>query len=747
MGFTDRIYKFSYNFIFLSIIIFISNSTSYSQDTVRSPYEYSFKELSEINVITGTLKKENILTSPSNVIIITKKMIEERNYQTLVDVCQDIPGFDFMTYNDGGGEYPTYNMNRGVGSIGNSKILVMLDGVVQNNISFNWSLLWTYENMLIDVERIEIIQGPGSVMYGAQAFSGIIHIITKKEFSGIKAKTFYGSNSTIGVDFFGGKKLKKDINISFALHAYHSNGDMGNRYDPGNYFHNNKYPDTILQDYDANGNYLTNVANPIGGKDIPNGFNTKNDSYAFRIKGNYKKIGINASFWGYEKGGGSHIVAYKYNLTDKSYKSKSQAYHILLKNDSKLNSKLLLNSNVVFRSTNVLPGTGFKYLYRFPNLIKNYASYAYQSYLEEKVYYKIKDNNVFLFGIKGMYSKKNERIVSLGMFPNSENETPSSWDIAQSGNGLFKTKKYNFINVYETAAYLLWDNKWTNTLSSSMGIRHDFSTEFGNVLNPRLSFIYQGINGYGVKILYGKAFRQPSVFELTSEFRGNPNLKPERVTTYEVETNILTFNNKLAIKSNIFYSDMIDFINKVDDKSMPSGEKYENIGIFSVTGASIIGIFKVNENIRFNANYIYMLGKFGGETKWKTIERTAKNKLNLGINSYFFNKTLMLDLRMNYVGKRKAQQTNIWLQTYEDGFAPSYTKFNFNISYKFLKYLNVQFTINNIFNEQYYGIGRETGSGFIDDYDYRYNPNPNGHIPAYHPQPGRTFIINLLLSL
>lgn len=50
-----------------------------------------------------------------------------------------------------------FSMNRGIGDVGNSEILVMVDGIVQNSISFNWSLLWTNENMLIDVERIKII--------------------------------------------------------------------------------------------------------------------------------------------------------------------------------------------------------------------------------------------------------------------------------------------------------------------------------------------------------------------------------------------------------------------------------------------------------------------------------------------------------------------------------------------------------------------------------------------------------------
>ncbi len=728
---------------FFFCFLFCYSNYGFSQETVSpSPYNLSLKELSEIRVTTGSLKSENVKSSPVNVIIITKQMIEERGYQTLIDICQDIPGFDFMTYNDGGGEYPTFNMNRGTGSIGNSKLLIMVDGVVQNNISFNWSLLWTYENMLIDVERIEIIQGPGSVLFGAQAFSGIINIITKSDFSGAEVKTYYGSDLTFGTDVFTGKKFNDNANLSFSIHRYHSDGDMGDRYDPGNYFHGNRYPDTIIQDYDIYGNYVTNIKNPIGGNLIPDGFNTIDDSYSFRIKGRYKNTKLNAFYWEYDRGGGSHMVAYKYNLTDKSFRTKLRGYHILLTNNANLSPKISLQSDMVFRSTDVLPKTGFKYLYRFPKLIKNYVSYAYQSYAEEKLYYKFKESNVLLFGIKGMYSLKSERIVSLGLFPETKNVSLSSWDAAVSGNGLNIEKKYPFINVYEIAAYSLWDNKWTNTLSSSVGIRYDFSTEFGNVLNPRLAFVWQGKNGIGAKLLYGTAFRQPSIFELTSEFRGNPDLKPERIKTYEIEANALFFQKKLAFKINGFYSDMTDFINKVADASMPSGERYENIGNSSVAGISTFILFQISKNIRLNANYNYLAGK-SDTLKFMQIERTAKNKINAGINARFFKTKLMLDLRMNYVGKRKAPETNIWIQTYENGFAPAYTKFNFNISYKIFDYLKAHLTIYNILNEQYYGIGRETGSGFIDEYNYLTSTNPDGHIPAYHPQPGRTYLLSL----
>jgi len=84
---------------------------------------------------------------------------------------------------------------------------------------------------------------------------------------------------------------------------------------------------------------------------------------------------------------------------------------------------------------------------------------------------------------------------------------------------------------------------------------------------------------------------------------------------------------------------------------------------------------------------------------------------------------LIFDLRMNNVGKRKVQKTNILMRKYENEFVPSYTKFK--------KDFTTQLSVNNLFNKQYYGIRREIGFVFIND--YRKNPNPNGYIPIYQP--------------
>jgi outer membrane receptor protein involved in Fe transport len=86
------------------------------------------------------------------------------------------------------------------------------------------------------------------------------------------------------------------------------------------------------------------------------------------------------------------------------------------------------------------------------------------------------------------------------------------------------------------------------------------------------------------------------------------------------------------------------------------------------------------------------------------------------------------------------------MQEHEAGFAPGYTVANLSVTLnRWLArfHLVPQLVIKNLFDEDYYGLGRQSGSSNIADYDPATNPNPAGFIPPYHPQPGRTFLVNL----
>ena len=127
-------------------------------------------------VVTATRDMEEIRKIPANVTVISKKEIEESNAQTVIDVIKDevsVVGRDLY----GTGKSASVDI-RGFGETGPLNTLVLVDGRRVNEIDLSgvdWSQI-----PLDQVERIEIVRGSGSVLYGDNAVGGVINIITKK---------------------------------------------------------------------------------------------------------------------------------------------------------------------------------------------------------------------------------------------------------------------------------------------------------------------------------------------------------------------------------------------------------------------------------------------------------------------------------------------------------------------------------------------------------------------------------------
>ncbi|MCP4216026.1 MAG: TonB-dependent receptor [bacterium] len=716
--------------------------------------DMTFEELLNVEVVSASLKAEKLTDAPSNIMVITKEMMENRGYRSFVEIAEDIPGFDFLIYEDGAGEFSTFAISRGIGGDpGASKILVMVDGIPQNFINVNWSTLWTFANLLHDLDRIEIIQGPGSATYGAQAYGGTIHFISKSRFQGMYAKIEYGSNNSRDIKFHFGKKVGEDFYFSAAGRLYHSDGDGGtDRYDPGGYFHGNIAPYTLTQHYDPEGNYATDYPNPIGGQAIPDGFNNWVDALSLRIKLSFKNSELGFFYWDDDRASSSYIAGHEYYLTDPDHKSHQRGYHAYLKNSWDITHQLSLESNVVYRASMALPDTSAQYTFRFEGMAKAFYSFSNQSYVEERLNLNLKNNSNILLGVRLMASIKPARTVTLNSNGDPNNSTAaSSWDIAVAGGGLNKTKDVAHINVLESATYALWNQNISASLSTSIGARFDNSTEFGSTLNPRLAVIYKPTDNWTIKGLYGSAFRQPSIFELMDflpEGETLNDVSPEKIKTFEVEVNSRLDGN-LNLRTNFFYSILSDEIRLVPEPSVYYGVRYANSGKLWVRGVSVVGDFSPVKDLRIYANYIFTQGKNDVESIWADIDRIAKNKLNFGFNWFLFNK-INVNFRGNMVGKRKAPITNKWLHTYEGGYAPGYMKANMAVTLRnFMKNnrLEAQLVIRNLFDKQFYGVGRMTGSSFIDEYDPETNYNPSGYIPSYHPQPGRTIMFALKYKL
>ena len=140
---------------------------------------FSAQNLETITVTSATKTTQSIKDVTSNVDVITAQEIEERKFTTVVEALNTLPGISFVS-NGGMGNTSSVFL-RGMES---KRILVLIDGVKYQDPSNTSGAAFSHL-MISDIERIEVIKGPQSGIWGADASAGVINIITKEAKNGV----------------------------------------------------------------------------------------------------------------------------------------------------------------------------------------------------------------------------------------------------------------------------------------------------------------------------------------------------------------------------------------------------------------------------------------------------------------------------------------------------------------------------------------------------------------------------------
>lgn len=263
----------------------------------------------EQKVAIVSKKEERVQDAPATIYVVGEKEIKERGYLFLHDLLRDLPGIDFI--NDLG-TYGMMALQRGIDTPENNKTLIFIDGVLTNNPSQGVSYM-SYQFALHNVKRVEVLWGPASALYGANAFAGIINIVTKTaddlEAEGrlghasigtlIPKMSVNASPAGIYMDFFAGGKMWEDKDAARITAAGHyirsdSGPDYARRHQvmPGA---------AALTEY-----YIPDNAMPILG------------SYNAQLRIDYKNLILGARAWKIlSKQGG--FATYNWSATDLAY--------------------------------------------------------------------------------------------------------------------------------------------------------------------------------------------------------------------------------------------------------------------------------------------------------------------------------------------------------------------------------------------------------------------------------------------
>lgn len=725
----------------------ISLSSVYAQED-EADYallqELSLADILDIEIISASRKVEKLSEAPTTVMIITDKQIKERGYEYFFDLLHDIPGFDLVhTY----GTYDTVFAQRGnYSGAENSKTLVMIDGIVDNNLA-EGSVLAGPQYSLHNVKRVEVIYGPASALYGANAFGGIINIITKgaNDIDGVEYHAGYGKWNTKYHKILFGKEIN-GVQLTLSAHIHNSDGPVFKERHPN--YHQSYVDDaTSLMLKIGNDNImfgLTRLDRPMGMGTFGN---------AGRI---YAKTDVIQPYgYGLSEGLASGYVQDKVNGEAPTlWHLRTQQQY--LKGQYDLTDKLDISGKLFARQT-AIPLDSYVYAY---DAVGNYAdgkdlitrrTYGHEAQMfgaEVKFDYTFSDSDDVIFGFQWERSdiEKGYRARKTDTDVHGKNILYTS----DTGLRYLRAPAYGSRerkNFWETniAGFIQYRKK-TEILNSTnfvVGARYDYNDQYGRyfkyakTFNPRLGIVSEPVKDVIFKVLYGTAYRGPSSWErfsTTAQRMANTSLLPETVQSLEGSLLFKNILSNASLEMTAFLSKFEESIVSNVDTGIMNPATNENWKQNQNAGSTEIKGVELKSNVVFSnsfygyANATYQKAEledqFGAVYD---IQNIAEWKGNLGI-TYRFRNMFSVYLEENIVGDRTTSPTNPRKKV--DGYA--LTNLALRWHKIFIKNLSATVTVNNLFDKKWEDPGIRAANGAF--------------YATTHPQPGINGMAKIMLS-
>ncbi|NWF52745.1 MAG: TonB-dependent receptor [Nitrospirae bacterium] len=632
-------FKFS-KLLIISILTLLTSNFSVLTSLYAEEKAVSLEEV----VVTATRLEEPVREVASSVTVITEKEIESKKAKMVYEVLKDIPGLDVPQ--SGGSGRLTNIFIRGAKS---EHTLVMIDGIEMND-PLSPDRSYDFANLSVDnIERIEIIRGPQSTLYGSDAIGGVINIITKKgegkpkffaSFEGGRYDTF-----SEAAGFSGGTQW---FNYSFGISHLNTTGFSAAH---------EKYGNT---EKDSNEN--TSFSSRVGF--------TPSDYLNIDLIVRYIDAETNI-----DQGGGEGADDPNFIFDSKQ---------LFLKT---LGSLLLFNGLWEQK-------LGFSY------------SKHDRDYLDDKDTQRPFDSSKAFFDGRMwkvdwqhyLYLHKTNTVTFGVEYEEERGESEYSWVSAWGpGKSVFPEKSANI-----KGAYIQDKISLNESFFATLGIRVDDHSRFGSEITYRIAPAYLIKNtGTKIKATYGTGYKAPSLYQLYAPATawgpiGNENLKPEKSKGWDVGIEQYFFKERVKLGTAYFWNDFKDLI----DFDWAKG--YINIAKARTKGVEIFASVCPIEDLTIGASYTYTDTE-DKETKERLLRRPL-HKGSLNIN-YRFLKKGIANLDVIYVGKRDD------LVPYERGEVDDYTLINLSTSYNISKNIQLFGRVENLLDREYedvwgYGTAR-----------------------------------------
>lgn len=586
--------------------------------------DMSLEDLLGVTVTTASKTEKSLEDSPSIISVWTRAEIKRLGAKKLIDLLALTPGFYEVS-----GPLGRNMAIRGVHGYGSQHFVVLIDGIPVNDFITASSPADSFD--LEPAERVEIIRGPGSALYGANALMGVINIITRegKTNKDTAALTFNSSTfQNISTDF----RFSRGLNFAekgnlFMSAAVFNNFGSERILNPENDVLLSKTGQNIADGIQEG----ENLTRPLSG--VPVNINRYDPSFDlfFKYTGEQDwEAKMNLSQLNYvpQRSLSQSLVDFNREGT----RPFSRITRLLLDGEKKFGNKetdwgqLLLRPSVIYQG----------YDYSAQNLAK--AEYSriedqetplftsfgnrdirYGGLLEyNKEFGRLLDvfgDTSLVAGLQGNYSITDNSYLELSYLDKQKKIKLPGPD---SANGLdLYTEKGSLLNEgmtidpfgnlsdkntghfgdgdeYNLGTYLQLTSFLFDRVGVTVGSRLDYAPDFTPQLSPRVAVsgnIYQGLYG---KMLYSSAFVYPTflyrVANSFSPYEGNTEIKPQSIDSLEMLLGYRQENFRLEL--NGYYNKVKNFITYDDRKLVYSGKyRFTNQGNLEVFGLEMNNLF------------------------------------------------------------------------------------------------------------------------------------------------------------
>ncbi|MEA1979981.1 MAG: TonB-dependent receptor [candidate division Zixibacteria bacterium] len=632
--------------VLISLIILPVNI--FASDT-NDIFKTSVDEIKNPDVVSAAKLKQPIDEAPAIIDIITDRQISDFNIDNLYELISFLPGIEMMETYFG----RTVLQFRGLLNIHyNNKILLMINGsAIYEPVNGTFFLESIPTN---SIKRIEIIRGPGSSLYGTNAYAGVINVITYKGNDPVNSlilKNSLGSFSTLNSNL--STNLNLDVNSGFFI--------------AGGINRSDGFKFNVISDENGNSenfNYKNNIYKAIAN------YSDLNYSidilYSVQEKRLYGLVPI-VDYKGIQKHHNLFI-----NVRYSKYFNRKNQFSIV----SSLNYYDNPETNIGY-----FPYPGFDG--HDPNSTVSLTASGQIMNFESQ--------------FKHNYSKNISTIVGLNFETLMSDKYQFLWndDNTEHPNTAYSDEKQS----NTVSGYTQLQIKLFNKFSTTSGIRLVKNSDIGKVFfTPRTGLIYKYSNKLLFKLLYGKAFRFPTFFEKYVEtynvLYGSTSLKQEEIQTvdFAIINKFKQFNSRLN-----FFAEYTK-----------NGIIREPVLNTAVYGANAVQYANNSKLDIYGFEYAFSFtNKKYGYMSFNVSWKKGKDKLTDNDLLYFSNLTgnfwasiykfspLYITPTIQYVGARKGQSSLNGEYTLDDYYLV-------NISSKY-NYNNFSFvlTLKNILDTEY----------------------------------------------